>query len=73
MTPETRAALLSLADEIEGFQPVPSTMPKKPFDAASSALQMAVELIRERANGAPDGSRPATDDELKQCKRPAAI
>lgn len=66
MTPETMAALLSVADELAGFHPVPSTMPKKPFDAASAAIQMAVELIRERANGEPGKARPATDAELGQ-------
>lgn len=69
MAPETRAALHKVADELEAFAPVTSTfksMRNKPEAAARITLRMAVELIRERADGKPDTSRPADPAHLAE-------
>lgn len=63
-------ALHAVADEIAGFMPVASTF--KGMNGAQGAkvtLRMVVELLRERADGKPDTSRPATEEELNDTDR----
>lgn len=53
MTPECKAVLHKIADEIEGLKPVPSTFKGIKNNAVTGAqitLRMVVELIRERAD-----------------------
>lgn len=71
MTPEARAALHKIADEIADLQPVPSTFKgiKDTAAAARVTLRMVVELIRERADGKPDSSTPASDAHLAEMAR----
>jgi hypothetical protein len=59
------AALRAVADEIAGFVPVASTFTgMTAIQGAKVTLRMVVDLIRERADGRPDTTRKATDDEL---------
>jgi hypothetical protein len=61
------ADLRAIASEIEAMHPVPSTFKgMTPAQAARSALRMVVELLRERADGVPDTSRPAKPEHLKE-------
>ena len=69
MTPECKAALHKIADEIEGLQPVPSTFKGVKNSAVTGAqitLRMVVELIRERADERPDTSQPAKPEHLSE-------
>jgi hypothetical protein len=66
-SPVERAAMLKLADELEGLRPVPSTFKGvRPEAAAAITLRMAVELTRERATSAPDTSTEARQEHLKE-------
>lgn len=70
MTPSQAKALHAVADELEGFAPLPGTF--KGVSAAKAAkitIRMAVTLLRERADNKPDTSRTATAKELKQANR----
>jgi hypothetical protein len=64
-----RAALTEVADELAGFKPVPSLFRARQNNAVSAAkatLRFALDLLRERAAGLPDTSRPATPEELAE-------
>lgn len=64
-----RDALHRIADEIAGFEPVPSTFKGVRDDAVTGArvtLRMVVELIRERADGKPSATKQANPAHLAE-------
>jgi hypothetical protein len=69
MHPEAKKALHAIADEIEGFAPVPSTfagVKRDPVVGARMTLRLVVELIRERADGEPNSSGKASPEMLAE-------
>jgi hypothetical protein len=69
MHPEAKKALHEIADEIEGFAPVPSTfksVKRDPVVGARMTLRMVVELIRERADGKPNKNGNASPEMLAE-------
>ena len=69
MHPEARKALHAMADEIEGFEPVPSSfrgVKRDPVIGARMTLRMVVEWLRERADEKPDTTQPAPEEVLQE-------
>lgn len=64
---DNSAKILELADEIERFEPIPSTFKRQtPLDAAKLTLRFCAELIRDRVSGDTSRDREATPEQLAE-------